>query len=488
MYSATGKPRVRTAAWRVSLGATLAFATGTMLVFIFLHSFVASDIQRRSDAWLSGEVEVLSDVAERTPKDTLYSRVVSEVAELASREVPNKLPSSQGGNDSVFFLQTTPQGALALWVGPGDGKQYAEGIRKLKIIEGQPSDLRVEGYKVPFRVASARMDNGSIIYLGLSERDQRRVLRVLRIHIIVLWLIVVLLGAGIVFYITRKMLGDVRRITEAASRIGESDLSQRVPTINRRDEAGHLAYTLNTMLDRIENSMHQLHTITDSLAHDLRSPLTAVRAKLERSLTTEATDESVDSIVAAIEELDRLTEFLTTSLDVAEAKADALRLNRKPIDLDDALRRVTDLYEPCMLEKDLRVELLGSGPVFVFCDPALLHRMLGNLFDNEMKHLPARCTITVRLGKQAQDALLVVEDDGPGYLPELDGHLFEPRVKGKGSSGHGLGLAFVEAVVRSHGGSIAASNKPEGGAHLAISLPLAETEPEFAGPSMAYAN
>jgi len=101
---------MRSAAWRISLWATLAFACGTMLVFVFLHRFVADDIQRRSDAWLSGEIEVLEDVAERTPKDALYSRVVGEVAELASKEVPNKLPSDTGSNDSVFFLQTGSDG------------------------------------------------------------------------------------------------------------------------------------------------------------------------------------------------------------------------------------------------------------------------------------------------------------------------------------------------------------------------------------------
>ena len=90
MSSKTAKPLMRSAAWRISLWATLAFACGTMLVFVFLHRFVANDIQRRSDAWLSGEVEVLGDVAERTPKNALHDRVVGEVAELAGKEVPNK--------------------------------------------------------------------------------------------------------------------------------------------------------------------------------------------------------------------------------------------------------------------------------------------------------------------------------------------------------------------------------------------------------------
>src|SRR6202050_3573516 len=96
MFSETAKPIMRSAAWRISLWATLAFALGTMVVFVFLHQFVAKDIQRRTDAWLAGEAGVLSDVASRTPKGWLYRRVVGEVAELASREVPHKRGANQG--------------------------------------------------------------------------------------------------------------------------------------------------------------------------------------------------------------------------------------------------------------------------------------------------------------------------------------------------------------------------------------------------------
>jgi len=129
-------------------------------------------------------------------------------------------------------------------------------------------------------------EDGSHIYLGLSERDELRVLWNLRLRFFLLWVLIVLLGFGIVFLTTRRMLSHVRRITEAASRIGHSDLHARVPTTKRSDEVSHLALTLNRMLDRIESSVHQLHTITDSLAHDLRSPLTAIRGKLEMSLST----------------------------------------------------------------------------------------------------------------------------------------------------------------------------------------------------------
>jgi signal transduction histidine kinase len=472
MSSKETNPIMRSAAWRISLWASLAFAIGTMLVFAMLHRFVADDIQRRSDAWLSGEVEVLGDVAERTPKDRLYRRVVGEVAELASREVPNRQRSSGNENDAVFFLQAGDSGPAKLWVGTGDGAANLAAIRSTRVLPDVPFDVRVQGFGIPFRVASVRIEDGSNIYLGLSERDELHVLRNLRVRFLTLWVAIVLLGFVIVFYATWKMLGRVSEITEAASRIGQSDLSSRVPDTRGNDEIGHLARTLNHMLDRIESTVHQLHTITDSLAHDLRSPLTAIRGRLETALASNFREDHAESIVSAIDELDRLTEFLNTSLDVAEARADALRLSRTEVDLDALVRGMIDLYEPSMSDRGLGVQIRSTGPVKVLADPALLHRVIANLLDNELKHLPASCLVCISLRADDRVATLTVEDNGPGFDAEIGRHLFERRIKGRASRGHGLGLAFVEAVVRVHGGSATAVNRHEGGAQLTVTLPL----------------
>ncbi len=473
MSSKTGKPRMRSAAWRISLLATFAFACGTLVFFWFLQSFVAGDIQRRSDVWLSGEVEVLGDVAQRTPKNALYGRVVGEVAELATREVPHGTMSRSGLNDSVFFLQTGADGAMELWVGKGDGEAELAAIRATDIASDRPTDLRVAGIGIPFRVASIRLGDGSRIFLGLSERNDLHVLGNLRVRFFLLWLVLVLLGFGMVFLSTRRMLMHVRKMTEAASRIGHLDLAARVPVERRNDEVSQLALTLNHMLDRIERSMHQLHTITDSLAHDLRSPLTAIRGKLESSLSAGTEGEQAEPVVAAIEELDRLTDFLNKSLDVAEAKADALRLTRTEVDLDELLRAMIDLYEPSMTEKGLTVELRSGGRVKAPADAALLHRMAANLLDNELKHLPASRKVRIELRAEREFAVLTIEDNGPGFDAEVLEHLFERRVKGRESNGHGLGLAFVDAVARAHGGTATAANRADGGARIGVTLPLA---------------
>lgn len=162
--------------------------------------------------------------------------------------------------------------------------------------------------------------------------------------------------------------------------------------------------------------------------------------------------EQVEAIVSVMEEVDLLTDFLNQSLDVAEAKADALRLDRTSVDLDELLKSMVDLYRPSMADRGLQVTLRSAGPVMVEGDAALIHRLVGNLFDNELKHLPAAGKVTIQLQADHELASLRMEDDGPGFAPDVLNHLFESRVKGKESSGRGLGLAFVDAVTRAHGG------------------------------------
>ncbi len=472
MSSATNSSLGKTAAWRISLWGTAAFALGAIVLFAFLHQFVAHEIQRRSDSWLTGEVEVLGDVAERTPPGRLYDRIVREVAELATKEVPHERESATESNQSVFFLQTTPSGEIGVWVGKGDAQNVWKAIQQKRIVSGSPVDINITGFRHPFRVATGKMDNGDSIYLGLSARDESRVLHRLRLYFLLLCLGIVLMGFLIIFFSTRRMLGRVQQITDTAAKVGENDLCARVPTIPGNDEISHLAFTLNKMLDRIENSVNQLHTITDSLAHDLRSPVTAIRGKLEAALLAADDHNWADPVASAIDDLDRLCELLTKSLDVAEAHANALRLHKEPVDLDELLRIMVDLYEPGMLEHGISVTFSSTEQVFVSADPGLIHRMMANIFDNELKHLTPGRSVQIRLSGSNDMCEILVEDNGPGFPPEVLSQMFDKYAKGNNSEGFGLGLAFVAAVVRAHDGSIEAVNAASEGISLRIMLPL----------------
>src|ERR1700709_2282979 len=121
MSSRTGRRTPITAAWRISLWSGGVFALGTAGAFWFLQSFLARDIQNRADSWLTGELGVLADVAQRSPENRLHDVVVREVAELASREVPHEDTAPGAMDRAVFFIETASDGQLKLHTGAGDG-------------------------------------------------------------------------------------------------------------------------------------------------------------------------------------------------------------------------------------------------------------------------------------------------------------------------------------------------------------------------------
>src|ERR1035441_6682630 len=161
-----------TAAWRISMWTTFAFAFGTALVFSIVYFLVAQGIRERSDTWLSGEAEVLAQVSADTPSDHLYKRIVREVAELATQEVPDERNARGERLNSVFFLATDPNNPEGpLWVGPSSKAAFVAAIQSAKLVPGVPESVKVEGWRQTFRVV-VKAQNGRTVYLGLSDRSE----------------------------------------------------------------------------------------------------------------------------------------------------------------------------------------------------------------------------------------------------------------------------------------------------------------------------
>jgi signal transduction histidine kinase len=469
----------RTAAWRISIWTSLAFALGTGLAFAIVCLLVAQSIRERSDAWLSGEAGTLAQVSTNTPKDRVNHRIMGEIAELASREVPDERNASGQKLNSVFFLEENVDGTPStFWVGPGSSDAFLEAIHKAKLDQGGPRSIKVEGWPTSFRVVSRNIDGqGKILYLGLSNRGDIHLLRILILRFLLVWCGTVVLGFLISYMSARRTLIRIEHITETVARIGSEDLSERLPEPAYRDEIARLAKTFNGMLDRIQSSVTELRLVTDAVAHDMKSPVTSIRGTLESALSKESDDKWRDSICEAIEGLDRLLNLLNSTLDVAEAQAGALSLDRSMVDLSDVVRQLLDLYQPAMAERNHQLTADIEDHVVVDADVSLLHRVINNLLENELAHLPTGCQVTIRLRSQRGSAELTIEDNGPGFPADVASRAFERFVKGKHSSGHGLGLAFVSAVTKAYGGAVKICNHPGGGATVSLSLPAKVLQP-----------
>jgi signal transduction histidine kinase len=474
MFSKLLKPSRNTAAWRIAVWTTLAFAIGSAVAFGITYYVVANSVRERSDAWLSGEAETLSEVSNSTPQDALYDRIMEEVAELATHEMPDEYGSHSSGNrSSAFFLQTGTAGDAALWVGPDLKDSFLRAIQKTRVVPDAPESLQIAGESVPFRVVARSREHGGTIYLGLSDNAAMHLLNRLTEQFLMVWAGTVFLGFIISYVSARGTLLRVEHISDTVARIGSDDLSSRLREGESSDEITRLSSTFNQMLDRIQASVSQLRTVTDSVAHDMKSPVTAIRGRLEVALSTEDDGHWRELVAEAIDGLDRLSHLLNTTLDLAEAQAGALHLNRESLNLSALVLQQIDLYQPALAAHNHTMGTEVEDGVLVSGDVSLIHRVMSNLFDNELAHLPNGCHVQIRLHAQDHHAHLVVEDDGPGFPADLRSHVFERFVKGKHSQGRGLGLAFVNAVVQAHGGSVKISDGPHGGAAITVSLPIA---------------
>ncbi len=472
MSSKTVSTLRSTAAWRMSAKTTIAFAVGSAIAFAIMYMMAAREVQRRSDAWLSGEAGVLSDISLKTPRDALNDRIVEEVAELASREVPGELNIKGRQVNTVFFL-VTGKDIPPIFVGTGSREDVLSALNAVQFEPGVPQSVHIAGWKKPFRVVYHPRGSDGGTYLGFADIDAARMLRRLTIGFVLVWCGMVMLGFLISFGGAYRTLMRVERITEAVDRIGSEDLASRLPVSNSSDEIARLSATFNRMLARIEASVKQLRLITDSVAHDMKSPVTSIRGSLEIALSDGQDGRWREPVANAIESLDGLLRMLNTTLDLAEAEAGALRVQKEPLDLSELMQQLTDLYHPAMAEHRQELSLKLESQVIVDADPVLLNRALVNLLDNELTHLPTGSSITISVQVVGNAAQVLIKDNGPGFPAELRDRVFDRFVKGAHSKGHGLGLAFVNAVAQAHGGNVSIADVTTGGAEISLKLPMA---------------
>jgi signal transduction histidine kinase len=276
--------------------------------------------------------------------------------------------------------------------------------------------------------------------------------------------ITLLLGIGGGFVMSRNMLRRIEAINKAAERIMRGEVRHRMPVGDSHDEFDRLATNLNQMLEEIEHLMGSMRTVTHNIAHDLRSPLTHMRSRLETALSAGDPQVQREAIEQATADADQMLTTFNALLSIADTESGAGRSDMEPVDLAAVAQDVAELYEPLVEEGGMRLELSISGPQIVAGNRHLLFQALTNLIDNAVKYARGGKRISVTVGAADGAPQISVADDGPG-IPEADrGRVLERFVRldaSRSTPGNGLGLSLVAAVARLHGATLALDdNRP----------------------------
>ena len=387
---------------------------------------------------------------------------------LFKRSGPGALASAidsqvVGPNDGVrkIMLLMGPAdvklaGNLSKWP---DGLPARDGLCSVTIqIDGQPR--RIE-------LISMTMDGGYRLLVA-SNLNRFDVLERLFIYGLLggaaAVLAVAVLGG---LLIRRALLARVQGISQTTAAIIEGKLSRRLVVPRDGDELQLLSQTVNRMLDQIEHLVTGVQDVSNAIAHDLRTPLSELRARLEElSVNRPPEEETYAEIDAAINDVDRVMGIFNALLRLAEIDSGTRRGGFVDVDVARLGAEVAEFYLPVAELKDIALSFAPSGNLNAVGDPVLLAQALGNLVENALKYAPERGTIAIAVRRIAHETLeIVVTDNGPGIAESERPKVVERFYRGdasRGTPGVGLGLSVVSAVARLHGGALTLTDNGPG--------------------------
>jgi hypothetical protein len=439
---------LRTTAFRLTLVYLVLFA----LYAVLLLGFFALNARRLITEQITATVDAeVSGLAQQYEIGGI--RRLVQVVDIRSRRPGSSLylvatPTGQGLAGNVSSLEPGTLGQTG-WV--------ETAYRRLDAPEGTAHHALVRVSELP---------GGFHLLVGRDVEERERIYDIITTAGRWSMAVVLVLGLGGGFFVSRRILRRVDAITEKAQTIMAGNLSGRLPVAGTGDEIDRLALNVNAMLDRIESLMRGFKEVSDNVAHDLKTPLTRLRNRCEEALRSARTDEEYRAALnSTIEESEELIRTFDALLMIARAEAGEGGRYMTEFDAAEAARGIGELYEPVAEQKGFRLVVEAPGPALVRGNRELISQALANLVDNAIKYAaPAHSGaeaappgIRILAGANGEHVVLTVADAGPG-IPERDrAHAVERFVRleqSRSLPGSGLGLSLVSAVAHLHHGEL----------------------------------
>jgi heavy metal sensor kinase len=375
------------------------------------------------------------------------------------------------GNSGRLLLQSAAVQPLGLHYTPGEVRGFLE----------RPvlADVQTDQGRIRFSnsVISPAPDQAYLVQVGvpLDGRDAalHRFLTLLVWSLPISLLTVLAVGR----WMAGRVLAPLARLAESARTISVKDLHRRVAVRGVDDELDAVANAFNGMVAHLEHAVDEMRQFSAAMAHEIRTPLAAIRAEMELSLSTScSSDEHRRSLVSQLEDVDKLTRLLNQLLTLARAEAGELSVEHHPVRLEALCRSVVDSLEPVAEAKGVGLTCECHGHTEIVGDAGWVERLVLNLVDNAMKFTPPGGAVAVTVSAQDHTATLTVRDSGIGIPAHVLPHVFDrfyrvDSARSPSQDGAGLGLSLVKWIVERHSGTIDATSSVGHGSTFTVRLP-----------------
>jgi len=433
---------------------TLTYISATRILEQETAEVVEAELRGLMDSYSSGGLpELAESIQQRAGGDT---DAVYLLADSNGWRIAGNLSAGDTPDDPDWPVNVPLDGS---WINikairPRTGQEIEVGARAYPVSEGQFRLLVGRDFRAQRGFQAALIEAGAAALVAA-----------------------VLLAALAGFLLNRVVMRRIGDIDHTARQIVAGDLTTRIPVRAPRDEFGKLALTLNGMLERIEVLVVELRTVTDSLAHDLRTPLTRLKTQIQR-----AADMDLDgplrreALGQAADEADRILSSFSAMIDIARAEAGAARDQFADVDLQSIVRDVYELHQPLAEEMGVKLSFDGESSVKVRGHAQFLAQLVSNLVDNALKHGASGKAISMSVRPDGRMAEVEVADNGPG-IPDEQREIALKRFgrldASRSTPGSGLGLSLAATLARMHGGDLMLEDNAPG-LKVRVRIPLAD--------------
>jgi heavy metal sensor kinase len=454
----------RTLPARLTFFYTLLFAVLSLAVFEMIDNNLETNLLQRIDTEFSGDGSECVEIYRESGIEGLRREVFLE--------------TEGEGDEHVFIRVYSPEfkvvasSDLSRWQGlPEHTRQLEAGRRerfKTIYLPGNPHRVRI---------FFQELGDGHLLQFGKILTDDEHLLQDFRRMFYLSFAVMLLAGILFGFYLAKNALSGIQRVRRGADQMSRGDLSQRIALNGGSEEIRNLTHSFNRMQDRIQSLISELQNVTNNVAHDLRSPVTRMRGLAETTLTGgQNLEEYRDLAGAVVEECDRLVGMINIMLEIAETDAGLRPLAHAPVDMNEMVLDVAELYSSVANDKGIALTTkVPEGPLIVPGDRRCLQRALANLLDNAIKFTQQDGEVEVSAFAENRSIIVTITDNGPGIPADDLSRIYDRFFRGdqsRSSPGNGLGLSLVQSIIHAHGGEISVRNVANQGTRAKLSIPI----------------